>query len=597
MKKLTDKQFRELTPSEVNQCLLAQKMGFSRLRLLPKKTGVRPIAHLSKALQIQPLQQPANQRIKGSSHDEARSAKKPRLEAGRSHSIGALSTRTLPAPFQRSTNSILSEVFDVLTYECKVNEGSFGAGLTGLAEFYPRYHRYLVELKKTTENTTSLGLVFASVDIEKCYDTINQSVMYDIAERQMTSEDYLIRQCSMTYANTRKGILSKMYKKSATPPEKMTLLRGNNAGLTKARPKTVFESRRQRLTNRRKLCEVLKEHLSSHLVATSGRYGNRYLIQTAGISQGSVLSMLLCNLYYAEIENILLHRDNPQAPQDADLTPGRPHYFMARLVDDFLCICTRKDDISRFLQKMHRGKVELGVQINRDKTRVSERIDEDANIVNPEVPSPHGDARMVMFPWCGLLFDTNTGEVRVDYSRFHGGRIRDGLTVDVNGNEGTKLAAHMQHFIRPRCLPILFDTSINSERIIMINFYQMMLFAAAKSTEYFRSFGVINAVASNQHFIVQCINSLTSYSYWQIRRNFDSHGKTCHIFRLDKALISSVTWHAFLSVFGLVDDMKELARFLWTRFRLDYQHAERHFSKTLQEALDKFEIEKLLGTS
>ena len=71
--------------------------------------------------------------------------------------------------------------------------------------------------------------------------------------------------------------------------------------------------------------------------------GSKYYHQICGISQGSVLSTLLCSLYYANME-----RDYLEIGKD-DL--------LMRIVDDYLYVTPSKKSATRFLNQMLNGKI------------------------------------------------------------------------------------------------------------------------------------------------------------------------------------------------------------------------------------------------
>jgi hypothetical protein len=282
--------------------------------------------------------------------------------------------------------------------------------------------------------------------------------------------------------------------------------------------------------SKQQIMEQLQEHLRSHVVVTKGRYGNRYMLQSIGIPQGSVLSSLLCNIYYGDIERRLLGtRFNQHISTTPDaLTHGDQKDLLTRMVDDFLLISTKLDDLEHFFVTMYRGDRDLGVNINKDKTSSSVALQiEDATIGNP--PEAH-------FPWCGMLFDTTSGEVRIDYSRFIDGKGGDTLTVDHVNNCGEHLLANMKLFVRPRCLPILFDSNINSSRVRIVNYYQLMVYAAVKTTEYVkhlrrdtpdRTASENDAIFTNSQFLLQCIEHTILFATDLINARVNATGKKC----------------------------------------------------------------------
>ena len=128
-----------------------------------------------------------------------------------------------------------------------------------------------------------------------------------------------------------------------------------------------------------------------------------------------------------------------------------------------------------FLKKMKLGKPELGVTINTEKSQSN--LNRDSSVSQLLTMSGR-----TLFSWCGLLIDTSTGEVRIDYSRFAKAKALDSLTVD-RCQVGRNLQIRMKTFVRPRCQPILYDSTVNSFEVVVYNFTQMMLLAALKSQE------------------------------------------------------------------------------------------------------------------
>jgi len=103
------------------------------------------------------------------------------------------------------------------------------------------------------------------------------------------------------------------------------------------------------------LLNLLTEHITQNLV----KIGKKYYRQKEGIPQGSVLSSLLCNYFYANLE----------ANHLAFLQDGES--LLLRLIDDFLLITTKKEHAKSFLQIMHDGVPAYGVKVNPDKTLVN----------------------------------------------------------------------------------------------------------------------------------------------------------------------------------------------------------------------------------
>lgn len=158
---------------------------------------------------------------------------------------------------------------------------------------------------------------------------------------------------------------------------------------------TVFvENVVSQFRDRDELLQMLSEHIQNNIV----KIGKKFYRQKKGIPQGSVLSSILCNYFYADLEaHHLGFLDHPGS-------------LLLRLVDDFLLITVDRQCAKRFLQIMHDGLPDYGVTVNPAKT-----------LVNFEVSINHTKVRRLVgtrdFPYCGNFIDTKTLDVRKDRER------------------------------------------------------------------------------------------------------------------------------------------------------------------------------------
>jgi len=480
------------------------------------------------------------------------------------------------------TNVILENVLDVLTYECDQRERVYGNGLGNLHQFYVRYRDYMAgfrQRRQACNNNAKNPLKFflAKVDIEKCYDRIHQDYLLNLVEAILSHNSYVVQTVKLNHANLRNissGDNAMRFKKIVEAIEDYQSFHRRDHSMSRKTQNTVFELIKCCLVDKPKIRQLLREHLLHHTVVSKGRYEPKLLLQTQGISQGSALSTLLCNLYYGRVEK-LMKLDN-----ESDL--------MSRFVDDFLFITPDENSFRQFLDKTHKGKPELGANINPNKTLVNVEA-------SVKIPSNEGGTKSVnlsrsdrtmnngrkFFPWCGFLFDTSTGEVAVDYERFRGGKLVRSLTIDADGNEGERLARRLEAFLFPRCLPILYDDSINSFPTIVANFYQMMLFGACKTREYIRG---LNALMKrhphniqNTAFLLHRISGLSRYAIKNIRakamhcnvdNDDDDSGDITgsvdprRFIRIDNAVAIALTFQAFADVFSYSSGFGSLTRLL-----------------------------------
>lgn len=148
---------------------------------------------------------------------------------------------------------------------------------------------------------------------------------------------------------------------------------------------TVFiDSALQRMHDTRDLLALTAAHIGQNLV----RIGKKYYRQRSGIPQGSVLSSMLCNYFYADLERnhlgFLLRADD---------------CLLLRLIDDFLLITTDRAKAAAFVRTMYAGLPRYGVTVSPEKSLVNFAL----TVRGVDVPRLGGGGDK--FPYCGLLID------------------------------------------------------------------------------------------------------------------------------------------------------------------------------------------------
>jgi hypothetical protein len=508
------RQFEYLDQNHLGEYLLDRKMGVSRLRLLPKSTGVRPIATLCKSEGLLPARSATTkktliaQRLAGDSFievtteveedDEPLDALEeveepwPVVDVSRptrptiySPNFALRPTRMIP------TNTILSDLFAILKFESKRNEDSFGSGLDGLHYFYPRYVEFIKAFKMLP--IANRSIYFASVDIHQCFDNIDQNYLMALLQNMLSNEQYVLQRYKVVHPFNSMGRLVKIHKKRVISVEELSSFTEYLSQISNDYESSVFSDGSScSMTRREEMIMMLHDHLTKHIVSTGGRFGSDYLRQKIGIPQGSVLSNMLCNLYYGSIEKELLYSEGVMTKASA---------LLARMVDDFIFVTHDPTERMKFLKKMNDGHPTLGVQINKEKTHVL-----------PSCNQYKSTTKGTKFSWCGMLFDVNSGEVFIDYLRFLQNESVFSFIVDRAAKPGKHLANQMKTFVRPRCLAILFDAAINSMNTQFLNFYQLMAYAALKTLMFLKTGDMMDTVCSNEQFLLNEIQSTTLYA-------------------------------------------------------------------------------------
>jgi telomerase reverse transcriptase len=305
--------FRELVEHEARHRLDSRDLGFSYVRFLPKEVGARPITNLR-------LRQMVTQVFKNQ-------------------------TKRYLAP---SVNAIMQAVHSVLSSDSCSKGLRASFAIASVQDMYMRLEMYK---KRMRLSNFSGKFYLCKVDIKDCFDSIDVGLLLRIVADVLLEDHYMLRK----YCALHPGLASTFRKYS-----------------TKASPLSNFQSfpdfaqtfavsKRHIILSDGVLCQIrerdellalLEEHLTMNIV----KIGHTFHKQIAGIPQGSVLSSLLCNLYYNDFEN----RKLAWARND--------HSVGFRMVDDFLYITTDLSLAKRFLKVMHAGSDEYACTVNPSKS-------------------------------------------------------------------------------------------------------------------------------------------------------------------------------------------------------------------------------------
>jgi telomerase reverse transcriptase len=249
-------------------------------------------------------------------------------------------------------------------------------------------------------------LYFAKVDVQSCFDTIPQQRLLTMVESLLSLEEYR----SGKHVEIRPlGQLQQLDGRHVDPlPVKRYVAHSRAARGTESfdrlvrdkfvgtKANTVFvDTAVQHSETKDDLMQLLREHVERNLV----KIGKRFYRQKTGIPQGSILSSILCNFFYAELEREAL-----------SFALG-PDSLLLRLLDDFCLITTKQEHAQRFVQVMHRGNEDYGVKVKSAKSLASFNVMTDDGC---RVPKNGSDAK---FPYCGVLIDMRTLEISKDTQR------------------------------------------------------------------------------------------------------------------------------------------------------------------------------------
>ncbi|SCZ90544.1 BZ3500_MvSof-1268-A1-R1_Chr9g10875 [Microbotryum saponariae] len=365
-------------PDEKAHVLLADRqLGFSFLRLLPKATGFRPIVNL---------------------------ARKPLI-------TGPFGRKELG----KTINKVLQASFDVLTFEKNRKPQLVGSLVGSPMDILERLKAYKIKMSKNGTQPLPT-LYFVKVDVQGAYDSIKQEKLLSIVDKVLTESDYAVQKYAQVILQSRKPFRS--WRRLACPEDdqdqfehlaKKIAARTHEGVLS---DQVVYQS-----ITRPEVMKLLREHITANLV----KFGTHFYKQKDGIPQGSVLSSLLCSLFYGDMEQkVLKFTDDPDSVgSDSENSAGFNQLsfgqypivqLLLRYVDDFLFITTQKPLAARFLRVMDRGIPEYGCKISPEKRLTNF----DIALRPEEVVPPWRDPA---FPWCGHTINTGNLDVRADTTR------------------------------------------------------------------------------------------------------------------------------------------------------------------------------------
>ncbi|KAL9578805.1 MAG: hypothetical protein Q9212_005488, partial [Teloschistes hypoglaucus] len=503
--------FEEIPILKARHLLDTRTLGFSQIRLLPKGTGVRPIMNLRRRV--------------------------TKLQNGK-------------AVLGRSINSIMAPVHKAFDLERRQVPGSVGSALFSGGDLYPKLKAFRDNYHCKTKQLPQF--YFAKVDVQSCFDTIPQRDAIEVMEQLASKDLYRLArhtQIKATDTGHRKNGAhetpkpSRRFLASAHAPLDFRSFDEMVEGqLASEKKNTVFVDKVLRTTyKRQRLLYLLRDHVEGNIV----KLGKKFFRQKKGIPQGSVLSSLLCNCFYAKLEATKLSFVEKEGS------------LLLRLIDDFLFITTERQDAVRFLQIMHDGLAEFGVQVNPAKSLTNFRTE----INGLPLPSLSGNAP---FPYCGTSIDTRTLEIAKDRDRRKATALADSLTVEQSNSTGQAFHRKalkygiLSHPIRSKLTissayklqthKMFLDTNFNSLQTVLSNVYQNFLEAAMKYYRYVKS--MPRDKQPHSALLTGTIRSMIDMAFVLIKAKHKSPSAQAYSCTVNKGQVQWLALTAFMHVLG-----------------------------------------------
>ncbi|KAL2308141.1 hypothetical protein Nmel_001143 [Mimus melanotis] len=426
----------------------------SKLRFIPKPNGLRPIVKVGGVV-------------------EPRALSKESREKKMSH-----------------YNTQLKNLFSALNYERTINTSCIGSSVFGKDDIYKTWKQFVIKILESGGEIPHFYCVKA--DLSRAYDTIPHNKLVEVISRVLKPEKrtvYCIRRYAVIMI-TPSGKARRLYRRHDFMPDMKQFVSQlqENASLQNA---IVVEQSLTFQETSSSLFNFFLQMIRNSIL----KIRNRYYLQCCGIPQGSILSTLLCSLFYGDMENKLLSG----IKQDG---------VLIRLIDDFLLLTPHLMKARTFLRTLTSGIPEYGLLINPNKTVVNFPVDDIPGCSKfKQLP----DCRLI--PWCGLLLDIKTLEVYCDYSSYTCTSIRSSLSFNSNITAGKNMKYKLSAVLKLKCHSLFLDLQINSLRTVLINIYKILLLQAYRFHACVLQFPFNQQVRKNPHFFLRIISQTASCCY------------------------------------------------------------------------------------
>ncbi|GCC38545.1 hypothetical protein chiPu_0017060 [Chiloscyllium punctatum] len=398
---------------------------------------------------------------------------------------------------QRS-DSQMKALFGVLKYECQQNPALMGSSVFGLDDIYKAWKEFVLQSSKAGKLKGNHPYYFVKADVTGAYDTIPHAKLMEVISgilNPRVQESYCIRRYTKVWVDS-SGQIQKSFKNQVSTMK--DLLPNMKEFVSHLQQEASLQDTilvEQGLILNESSGHVF-DYFKQMIENSTIRIGDKYYTQCCGIPQGSLLSTLLCSLCYGDMDKKLL-----SGIQEDGL--------MLRLVDDFLLVTPHLECAKNFLRILAAGIPEYGCFISPHKTLVNFALDEDLPGCSKIMSLPEHS----LFPWCGLLFDTQTLEVYCDYSSYANTSIRSSMTFNCSSEAGKNLRRKLLAVLKLKCHRMFLDLEVSTLRTVTINVYKIFLLQAYRFHACVLRLPFGQRVRDNPSFFLEVISDIAVCCY------------------------------------------------------------------------------------
>ncbi|KAJ4971046.1 hypothetical protein NE237_004145 [Protea cynaroides] len=550
---LLEKQsYRLLDDASFRNILSKRAFGFSKVRFCPKEHGVRILANLRAPSKV-PI------------HLSLKSQSRGIQEKVNFHSkLVKCHSKPVKCVHFKSVNNVLRDLHVVLKgikVKCPEKLGSSVFDYTGV---YRKLCPFLVGLKNGSGSLPRLLVVIC--DVSKAFDSVDQDKLLTVMKDVIFSDEYLVDEYSQVFCAKKSlrfcsnQILSDQNISNGVSNVTATSFSSN------ALHSVIFNQVSSRYIRKEELYRNLEEHVKRNVL----QIHKKFYLQEIGISQGSILSSLLCSYYYGDMEkNVLFpfldkihdphifgangnlpiecNAENGSSSVQDGIISQSPKHILIRFIDDFLFISTSKKKAAGFFSRLKRGFREYNCSMNGKKFCMNFDADQISRFSSNRVYI--GEDGISFLPWSGMLINSCTMEIQADYTRYLNVHLGSTLTVCWQDRPGRHLKAKLCDYTRTKCHPIFFDSNINSAAVVRLNIYQTFLLCAMKFHCYVCD---LSSICSLQAvYYSNIIQNSFRYMYKHIRRSMRAisvGSNFCPILHLEKEEVDWLGLHAYIRV-------------------------------------------------
>lgn len=357
---------------------------------------------------------------------------------------------------RQSINKSVYPEFCILREESGSKLGNSVLGYSGM------YDKLVHYLKESTG-----PLYILKLDLSNCFDNIPQDGIINVVREIFKKERYYTKTFSVVERTCGELKCRQVHKVTEVVKPISAIM----DELRISSDRIVKENASQKVLTK----ERVEENIISLIRKSFIKHNGRFFVQKTGIPQGSVLSTLLCSLYYGNVDNLYFNKIFRKG-------------IFVRYVDDFLIITPSLDEIIGFLD-MSNSLSHLGIKFSREKIESNFGIEEYLqDSIDVELVTRNRDKLVIRdkhVVWCGSRIYPDGFSIKPHFvDPYFSFSIAHSCT-----RPGRALMSKMKNLLRNKTSPIYLDPC-NKKRYE--NIYDVFFFYGKKLILFLRRMEFVN---------------------------------------------------------------------------------------------------------